>query len=325
MTDLPPLPDDFAARILASGDRSARRSWLADLPALVGELAERWELTLGEVLPLSWNYVVAARRSTGRRCILKLGPPWPDGEGTVREGLALRLAGPSAVELLEWEDDARALLLARASGGPLAGRCAADDDAATEILAAAMRAFWVPADEETGLPGLARLEETFEEFDRGPYGASRRRDLAETLGELDSGLRDLREAVPTARRVLQELLAEKPSAVLLHGDLHHGNVLEDGERGWVVIDPHGFVGDAAYDVAAMLYNPLEVFLSLGDPAVVARRRLRLMAELTGLDADILAAWGYVNSVLSMLWSLEVGEVTRDDPRMATMAVLRSMI
>ncbi len=189
-----------------------------------------------------------------------------------------------------------------------------------------MVGFWVPATSGSGLPGLEQLEETFEEFDRGRHGASyRHRGLAETLAELDTGMREVRAAVPTARRVLQELLAEKASPVLLHGDLHHGNVLEDGDRGWVVIDPQGFVGDAGYDVAAMFYNPLEVFPSLGEPAAVVRRRLGLVAELTRLDPEILAAWGYVKSVLSLLWSLEVEEVGRDDPRMDTMAVFRAMI
>ncbi|MGO8877255.1 MAG: aminoglycoside phosphotransferase family protein [Acidimicrobiales bacterium] len=321
------LPESFRLRILASGDRSERARWLRDLPDVVATLAERWELRVGERFPLSWSYVVAARRESGDECVLKIGPPVGDeDEGTVREGLALRLAGQSAVSVLEEDDDAGALLLQRATGGPLSAMCERDDGSATEILAHAMLGFWVAAGPESGLPPLSRLEDTFEEFDRGPHGASYRgRDLAATLGEIDSGVRELRAAAVTARRVLEELLADRAASVLVHGDLHHDNVLEDEAKGWLVIDPKGFFGDPGYDVAAMFYNPMPFPLGLGDMEALVRRRLDAMSDITRIDDDKLAAWGYVKAVLSLLWSLQVGEISRHDVRMYTMATLRNLI
>jgi len=324
------LPESFRERILSGGpgEASERARWLRELPDVVATLAERWELALGELLPLSWSYVVAATRQSGDACVLKIGlPADEDGEGTVREAQALRLAGRSAVGLLEEDAEVGALLLERASGGPLAAMCAGDDDRATEILASTMVAFWVPTEAGCGLPPLSRLEDTFERFDDGPHGASfRRKDLSETLAEIDTGFGDLRAASMTARRVLQELLANRAATVVVHGDLHHDNVLEDEERGWMVIDPKGFFGDAGYDTGAMLYNPFAYTGKVADLEALVGRRLEIMSSVVAIDAELLAAWGYVKAVLSLLWSLEGGHaLQRDDPRMATMAALRKLI
>ena len=117
------LPEPFRRRVLAGGggDRAERSRWLRDLPDVVATLVERWELDLGELLPLSWSYVVAATRPPGDACVLKIEPPTTDGEGSVREGLALRLAGPSAVSVFEEDADAGALLLERATRRPALG------------------------------------------------------------------------------------------------------------------------------------------------------------------------------------------------------------
>jgi len=323
------LPESFRARILTSGagERGERARWLRDLPDVVATLAERWELRLGELLPLSWSYIVTATRQSGDACVLKIELPVDDdGEGAAREALTLRLAGPSAVRLFEEDAESGALLLERATGGPLADVCDSDDDRATEILASAMTGFWAPAQADCGLPPLSRLEDTFERFDRGRHGASfRGKDLAETLAEIDSGLRDLRAAVVTARRVLQELLANRAPTSVVHGDLHHDNVLSDEARGWLVVDPKGFAGDAGYDTGAMLYNPFDYIARVPDVEPLVRRRLDLMSGMVGIDADLVAAWGYVKCVLSLLWSLEGEELERDDVRLRVMSALRKLI
>jgi streptomycin 6-kinase len=321
------LPESFSQRILAAR-RDGWARWLRDLPDVVDTLADRWDLSLGELFPLSWNYVVAAEREPLEPCVLKIGPPLPDGgEGTAREARALSLCGPAGVRVLETDGESGAVLLQRAiPGNRLAEMCASDDDVATETLAAVMQEFWMPAEPACGLPEVSSLEDTFEEFDRGPHGDSARKDLVQTLAEIDSGLRDLRASAVTARRVFQELLADRATAFVLHGDLHHDNVLAHEGKGWVVIDPKGFVGDAGYDTAAMLYNPLAYVEAISDPDPMLRRRLAIMSGVVGIDRDVLAAWGFVKVVLSVLWDLEDGgELERDSGRMRTIAALRALI
>ena len=61
----------------------------------------------------------------------------------------------------------------------------------------------------------------------------------------------------SSRRVFFELSATQGTRRLLHGDLHHDNILLDRDRGWLAIDPKGVVGESEYEVGAALRNPYE--------------------------------------------------------------------
>lgn len=94
------------------------------------------------------------------------------------------------------------------------------------------------------------------------------------------------------------LFAEPTAETLLHGDLHHDNILHFGERGWLAIDPKGIRGDRAFEYVPHLIDPdltteldvarLERQIALTATAAVVdpiRLRLFLLAW-----AGLLAAW-----------------------------------
>jgi streptomycin 6-kinase len=84
-----------------------------------------------------------------------------------------------------------------------------------------------------------------------------------------------------------ETLLDTPvRLVLLHGDLHLGNVLDGGpSRGLVAIDPKACIGDPCFD--AVDY----VVAGAGHEGVEAR--CRRVATACGLDGDRLYAWSRV--------------------------------
>ena len=106
------------------------------------------------------------------------------------------------------------------------------------------------------------------------------------------------------RRCLPRLLASSAGPVLLHGDLHHENILSAARQPWLAIDPKGVCGEPAYEVGALLRNPMPRLLDHPAPARLLARRLDLLAEVLGIDRRRLAAWGYAQAVLSAWWSLE---------------------
>lgn len=59
----------------------------------------------------------------------------------------------------------------------------------------------------------------------------------------------------SADATAQALLASPRDVVVLHGDIHHGNVLGGGERGWLAIDPKGLLGERTFDFVNILRNP----------------------------------------------------------------------
>lgn len=329
------LPNGYRERLPRSW-----QPWLDQLPELVAACLERWELTVTGELPLSSSYVVPVERVDGRACVLKCQPAGVEGvEGAERELRGLRLAGPAAVEVVEEDAGHGVLLLERAlPGTTLDGMAERDDDAASEALAGAIRDYGRPLDDpaSSGLRAFEDFAEVFERFDRGPHGRVARRRAAaapETrlsvvlgMDELGTAVQALRLNRDTAERVLAELLADRRPPYLLHGDLHHGNVLVDDRRGLRVIDPWGIYGDRSADVAPALHNPIELVARTADVDSLIRRRLAIYAGVLGVDEEYLAAWCYVYDVIRALWTLEDDhQVSPGDARVRTVAALRRLI
>ena len=111
--------------------------------------------------------------------------------------------------------------------------------------------------------------------------------------------------VTTAARLFDDLCDSAPDRVLLHGDLHHDNVLRAARRPWLAIDPHGHVGDPGFDLGTLLYNPDP---GEAEPDVLALLPSRL-AQLTagsGQPRDRVIGWCFVMAVLSEVWTCEDG-------------------
>lgn len=91
-----------------------------------------------------------------------------------------------------------------------------------------------------------------------------------------------------ARRIYADLAATQREPALLHGDLHHYNVLSDRARGWCAIDPKGVVGELEFELRVALRNPIgrpDLFASLE----IAERRLEHFGLALGIDSSALAA------------------------------------
>jgi streptomycin 6-kinase len=107
----------------------------------------------------------------------------------------------------------------------------------------------------------------------------------------------------------QGLESSPAPAVVLHGDLHHRNVLSAARDPWLAIDPKGVVGDPGFEAGAFLRNPIPELMGAPDLPRRLARRLEALSDATGLDVSRLAAWGAVGSVLSAIWSLQADGAT----------------
>lgn len=56
-------------------------------------------------------------------------------------------------------------------------------------------------------------------------------------------------------RAASALLSSPQEVVVLHGDIHHNNILDFGLRGWLAIDPKGLYGERGFDYANLFCNP----------------------------------------------------------------------
>jgi streptomycin 6-kinase len=267
----------------------AGAAWLGRLPALLDHCARRWALTvMPPFAPLSYNYVAPAVRADGALVVLKVGVPVRE---LMNEIAALQLYdGHGVARLLDADPSLGALLLERLRPGtPLVEL---DDEQATAIAAQVMRELWRGA---AGVPpahsfpsvadwaaGLGRLRAHFG-GGAGPFPAA---------------------LVARAEALFADLLGSMAAPVLLHGDLHHWNILAAERQPWLALDPKGVIGEPAYEVGALLRNPMPQLLSAPHPRRILARRIDQLAEHLGLDRARLIGWGMAQAVLSAWWSYE---------------------
>lgn len=106
-----------------------------------------------------------------------------------------------------------------------------------------------------------------------------------------------------AHNLKNHLLSTSSKEVLLHGDLHHDNILSH-KNSWIAIDPKGIIGDPAYEIAAFIRNPIPDLLMMSDPKDIIEKRIHLFADLLKISSQRIIQWNFVQSALAWAWSLE---------------------
>lgn len=107
-----------------------------------------------------------------------------------------------------------------------------------------------------------------------------------------------------ASDVATELLAQPREVGVLHGDLHHSNVLDFEARGWLAIDPKRLLGERGFDFANIICNP--DVKTTRDPARFLRQ-VHVVAEAARLEQPRFLRWILAYAGLSAAWILGDGD------------------
>lgn len=240
-----------------------RSEWLASLPGLVDELAQRWALEIGRPYPRPRDGGVgwAARvlRADGTKAVLKLNIP---GGEVLQEADALRLiGGDGAVLLLDAAPEHSALLLERLEPGtPLWDL---PDEEGVAIAGCILRRLWRPVPPDHPFDSLADYARDWADATLPAEGAALARELAASMDE----------------------------EVLLHQDFHQGNILSAQREAWLAIDPKPLVGEREFDTASLLRDR-----RWETDARAVRRRFETLSGLLDLDRERMRAWGIVHAL-----------------------------
>lgn len=92
--------------------------------------------------------------------------------------------------------------------------------------------------------------------------------------------------------------------MVLHGDIHHRNILDFGARGWLAIDPKRMIGERGFDYANLFCNP--ELVTVRAPGRLTRQ-LEVVAEAAGLERKRPLQWIVASAGLSAAWFLEDGD------------------
>lgn len=271
------IPSDFYKKITFTFGKEGEQ-WLSYLPALVEKYVQKWRLHIeGPVDNLSYHYVVKVRDGRERPLILKLGVP---GKDVTREIYATQLYnGDRFAKLEAFNEKDGVLLLERLEPGIMLSEVK-DEEASILHYVDVWKAIRRP-----GSQSFPSIYEWFTALDE--YVATH----AKQNGPISTIL------LEQARLYAKEIQITSAGDELLHGDLHHYNILYDQERGWCGIDPKGVVGDVYFDFVPILFNEL---YSLSD----LKRRVERICSLLEINKKRLLKASLALLTLQTCWALE---------------------
>ena len=298
------VPVEVRRKAAAQGAEGAR--WLELLGASVEEFERVWDIRVGSALRGGSDaFVAAATMSDGSEAILKLALP---GGGTAHEiETLLRADGRGYVRLLRHDLSRQAMLQERVGasladlGFPVRRQ--------VEIICRTLRRAWEVVPDPRFLSGSEKAR-WLAEF------------IATAWSESDQACseRVIERAQSFAKS--REAAFDPNDCVLVHGDAHAANTLVASRSRAPVgarfkfVDPDGLFAERACDLAVPMRG-WSVELLAGDTVRLGRERCAQLSQLTGVDAQSIWEWGFIERVSTGLLLLRVG---REELGRETLAV-----
>jgi streptomycin 6-kinase len=240
------------------------KQWLIDLPNIIEIIALSWDLSLlKQIDNLSMNYVASGFRGD-QEIILKISL---DEDLIFRERTALEaLRAFGAVKVLGYKPNA--LLLEK-------------------LEPAISLKTYLP---ERGGEALKIACEVTKKLHQARIPSNiNLPSIEERFSLLDKEWPITQNYLILAREYRDYIFKKYTTRKVLHGDLHHENILQDGGA-WKVIDPHGVIGFPINEVWAFVYDIDKDIPFIAD-------------YLDFLIEDVNKCY-FMHTVLSSLWAIE---------------------
>lgn len=267
---------------LVHGD--AGKEWWQRLPQFLENLAHTQELTLlAPFEHLSFNYVLPVLGSKGEEWVLKVSVPHDEFS---REIHALKhFKGRGSARLIAANPEEGWMLIERLLPGTRLVDVL-DEQKAIPLAVSVMQRLWSPITEPQLFISLEKWLRSLEQL-----------DTQASLQQLVS--KKLKDFVTSRAK---ELISNQGEPVLLHGDLHHYNILQHQSE-WLAIDPKGIIGEREFEIGAFLRNPLCV---VEDPLETKElaRNLDWVIDLTSFNRERVLSWCIIQAILCVCWYVE---------------------
>lgn len=259
--------------------------WLKDLPRIIEEIAENWSVEVNKPFQnLSYNYVAPCVCADGGEAVLKIALPLNNPE-IFNEASFLQIAdGKCAVKFLNFDEKRRAMLLEKLTpGANLKEICDNDGAKAVEIAIGVMRGLLKKPPENST---FRKLEDWFNGLKKAENTKFGDRFAKKAFG------------------FFEESTFASKQKFLIHGDLHHENILSAQREPFLAIDPKGIIGDIGYEIAVFLNNHLVWLSTEENLQEKLDDAVRRFSEAFEIEARDLKNWAFAQMVLSAWWTFE---------------------
>lgn len=278
---------------LHTTDGEAGKNWLEQLPSHLDFLSKQWNFRfIKPVSDLSYNFVALVELNTNHEVVILKTAPTGRSILLIQEAHWLKCFHKGTPHIFEMDENKNAFLMERLVPG--------------ETLKSLVKA----GQDETATRILCQTILELHSEDPAPLTSTPPSELAsyQHISELASALAFLKghradNMLSKAKSLFFELSSDRKNDVLLHGDLHHDNILKSGST-WKVIDPHGYIGDPAAESSPMIFNPLDCFPQNHPLKHIIDMRLKILCEMLPFDPQRIKAWCFCRTLLSAAWDVE---------------------
>lgn len=131
----------------------------------------------------------------------------------------------------------------------------------------------------------------------------------------------LTEKAKLARDICAEIFEKYSERTLLHGDLHHDNILLRADGTYSMIDPKGVIGPEILDLPRFIMNELDTKHAVPDEEHMYEV-VRMVSENFGYPiADVKKVY-FMEVILGNIWCIEDGEeISEEEIEIATKMIL----
>lgn len=255
-------------------------TWLNQLPAQMEKICKKWHLEFLHALPqLTYHFVSLVRTESGATAVLKMAV---DSSLIQHEQAWLKCFTAGVPKIYWYDNENSAFLLEHLVPGH------------------SLKNVFQQGDDDTATRTIARLILTLQAHQEVKQDFKPITQHIPTLLKLKNHVDD--KLLSKAIGLFAELTSD-PHNAILHGDLHHDNILASHHE-WKAIDPHGYIGDPAFEVGAMMVNPYDCLPDKKFIGNMINKRLKILIEELPFDCKRIQAWAFCRTVLSAAWTFE---------------------
>jgi len=274
------LHDTFIKNIYATYGEEGKL-WLSNLSAHLERLSAQWNFQMiHPVKDISYNFVAVVKLQS-RLAILKTAPA---SARLIAEAEWLNVHKKNVPMIFHIDKENNAYIMEKLEPGISLKYLVKEgnDEKATQIISQVI--LGLQSADTSHQMNYQHISDHISSF-------------AFLRGHIDANIIDRAESI------FKDLCRDRSNDVILHGDLHHDNILQS-DTSWSVIDPHGYIGHPCAEIGPMIFNPLDCFPKYASTQSIIETRLNILAEILSFDLKQIKAWAFCLALRSAAWDIE---------------------
>jgi streptomycin 6-kinase len=237
--------------------------------------AEKWHLSVSSLLPyFSVNCVFTCRSAQYGDAVLKIGRK--PAEAVTEAGVLTEYNGRRFCKLYEFDRTNGALLIERLSPG---------------------QNLFYKTNSGQRIDAFAKLYHGLHNESQKPGDYPTYRGWIDRFISLAEKREDIKAHGHMALQLYDEIAQTYTKKMLLHGDLHHENILSDGAD-YRIIDPKGVIGDPVFECSRFILDEFGDKLKPSNHTDIIDFTKKL-GESTAIPPDVLLKCMYIETVIWM--------------------------